>query len=404
MMIHSFANCELDPRSHSLRRAGVPVHVEPQVFDLLHLMVRSGNDMVSYDRVIQEVWAGRIVSDATLSSRISAARKAVGDTGSAQSIIRTIARRGLQLVVPVTMRRDVEAAAPEQATQPGPPEVAARQQIIRYVTSGDGVSIAYAISGRGPPLVRVGHWLTHLDLDWESPVWRPLIDRLGQTHTVFRYDQRGTGLSAREFPGRGIDEFVDDLRAVVDATGADRVPIFTASQGVPTALKFAVENPDRVSRLVLVGGYFQGRYFRGSEEARQVARTQLELVRAGWGKAGSPYLKLFSQIFMPGGTDAQLESFVAMMLASASPQNAARLRDVIDNFDISDIVSKVRARVLLIHARGDNVHPVEQSQTMARKIPGAELIVLDSPNHVPLPTDPAWQIIMDETERFLAAD
>jgi len=401
-MIYSFANCELDTQDHVFRRAGVPVHVEPQVFDLLHLLSRSGTELVSYDEVMAQVWGGRIVSDATLSSRISAARKAVDDTGKAQAIIRTVARRGLQFAVPVVRRDGSKSAEPEQETESRAPVIADERQIIRYATSGDGVSIAYAITGQGPPLVRGGHWLTHLDLDWKSPVWRPMLDRLGRHHTLYRYDQRGTGLSSRDFPGRGIDEFVDDLRSVVDATGAERVPIFTASQGVPIALKFAAENPDRVSRLVLVGGFSQGRYCRGTEEARQVARTQLEMVRAGWGQADSPYLKLFSQLFMPGGTGAELDSFIQMMLASASPENAAKLRDVIDSFDVSDILFRVTTPTLLIHARGDNVQPVEQSQMLAQAIPGAELIVLDSPNHVPLPTDPAWQELMSEAERFLA--
>lgn len=401
-MVYIFANCELDPQHHELRRAGTPVHVEPQVFDLLQLLARSGNDLVAYDTVIETVWQGRIVSDATLTSRVSAARKAVGDTGSAQRIIRTVPRRGLQMAVPVVIRERQQTGDRAGNGESERPVVDSDRQIIRYVTSRDGVRIAYAISGQGPPLVRVGHWLTHLDLDWKSPVWRPMIDRLGRHHTVYRYDQRGTGLSARDFPGKGIDDFIDDLRAVVEATGAESVPIFTASQGVAIALKYAAENPDRVSRLVLYGGFAQGRYHRGTEAARHEARAMLELIRAGWGRAGSPYMNVFSQLFMPTGTREQLDSFVQMMLASAAPEHAARLRDVIDNFDVSDCLPQVRAPTLLLHASGDAVQPVEQSQMMAGAIPGAELIVLDGQNHVPLPTDPAWKVLMDETERFLS--
>ena len=400
-MRYHFADCELDAEAHVLRRQGQTVHVEPQVFDLLMLLASSGGNLVSYDALIDAVWQGRIVSNATLTARISSARLAVGDDGKRQDVIHTVQRRGIQMAVPVVQTSNEESAiadvkVPEAlVAKDGPP------QSIRYVRSRDNVNIAYAMTGQGPPLVRVGHWLTHLDLEWYSPIWRPLLERLGQNFSVFRYDQRGTGLSDREFGGKSIDEFVDDLEAIVEATGAEKVPIFTASQGVAVALKFAARHPDRISRMVLYAGYAQGRYHRGTEEAKQEAKAHLALVRSGWGQPRSPFLKLFTQLYMPSGTPEQIEHLIQLQLASASPEGAAKLRDILDDFDVSDILARVDAPVLLIHGHGDAVQPFEQSQMMARHLKNATLVPLDTDSHVPLPHTPAWEVLMAETERFL---
>lgn len=402
-MRYLFSDCELDVEAHELRRLGQPIHVEPQVFDLLVTVAEAGGDLVSYDALVDRIWGGRIVSDATVASRVSAARSAVGDDGKRQDIIRTIARRGVQMSVPVVHApRGPEAAARVELPTPIAPDDDERQE-IRYVRSADGVNIAYAATGQGPPLLRVGHWLTHLDLDWHSPIWRPLLERLGTRHTVYRYDQRGTGLSDRNFPGKGIDEFVDDLKAVADIAGDGPMPIFTASQGVAVALKFAADYPNRVSKLVLYAGYAQGRYHRGTEAARQEARAHLELVRTGWGQPDTPFLKLFTQIYLPSGTREQVEHLIQMQLASASAEGAARLRDVIDGFDVSKHLERVNVPVLLLHGRGDAVHPIEQSMTMARRLPNAVFVPLDTDDHVPLPHSPAWERLLIETERFLEA-
>ena len=391
-----FADCELDIGGHVLRRAGEDVHIEPQVFDLLALLADANGALVSYDAINEAVWKGRIVSDATVSARIGSARAAVGDTGKKQAVIQTVARVGLKIVVPVSRKDTTETHRSPTAQAPD-----TSRHVVRYVTSSDGVRVAYGMSGSGPPIVRVGHWLTHVDLDWASPVWRPLLDRLGRHHTVYRFDQRGTGLSDREFPGKGIDEFVDDLAAIADATGADRVPIFTASQGVAVALKFAARYLDRVGPMVLYGGYAQGRFVRGTEASHDEARAHLAMVRSGWGQRGSAFMEMFSTLFIPEATPEQSEDFIKLQLASATAVGAVKLREVIDTFDVTDILSEVRAPVLLIHGRGDRVQPVEQSQLMARCIPNAQLITTDSINHVPLPHDPAWELLMRETERFL---
>lgn len=397
-----FADCELDTDAHVLQRLGQPVHVEPQVFDLIVMLLEASGDLVGYEALVEEVWAGRAISDATLAARVSAARTALGDDGRRQAIIRTVARRGLQMAVPVVQAANrPDARAKVSLPKEGDRSGAAASQAIRYVGSADGVSIAYAQSGSGPPLLRVGHWLTHLELDWHSPIWRPFLERLGRHHTLFRYDQRGTGLSDRTIAGEGIDAFVADLAAVADATGADRLPIIAASQGVAVALKFAALYPQRVDRLVLYAGFAKGRYRRDDPAARDEARAHLALVQSGWSRPESPFLKLFTQLYLPSGTREQIEHLIQMQLASASAAGAARLRDIVDDFDVSDLLEKVEAPVLLLHGREDAVQPIEQSRLMARRLPNAVLVPLDTDSHLPLPQSPAWQVLMDEIERFL---
>ena len=373
-MIYRFGRCELDIASHALRVEGEERRVEPQVFDLLHLLVTRPGELVSRDALIEAVWGGRIVSDATIDARINAARRAVGDDGGRQAVIRTVPRRGIRLVAPVTR---AAGAAPNPV-----------DQRVRFTRSADGTLLAYATTGSGPPLLRAGHWLTHLELDWLSPVWRPFLDALGADFAVTRWDQRGTGLSERAASRLDLEAMTDDLEAVADGAGLDRFPVYAASQGVPVAISFAARRPERVSRLVLYGGYALGRALR-SESDRAEADAFATLIEAGWGRPGSAFVSAFATLFMPEARREQIDSFVAMQIASAGAEAAARLRRAIDAFDVRHLLDRVSAPVLVIHARNDAVQPLDQARQLAAGIPGAELLVLEGNNHAPLPQDPA---------------
>lgn len=390
-MTYQFANCVLDADRHVFSRAGVDRHLEPQVFDLLVLLARSAPALVSYDQMIEAIWDGRVVSDATLAARISAARQAVGDDGKQQAVIRTIQKRGVQIVVPVDQvgDRPVKAASKSADTP---------HQIIRYTKSADGSALAYAISGDGPPLLRAGHWLSHLEHDWSSPVWRPTLGRIGAGRKLVRYDPRGTGLSERTYQGGDLQDYVADLQAVADAASLDRFPILAASQSVPVAIAFAAANPTRVSRMVLVQGFSRGSLARGDTAKTE---TMIQMIRSGWGQAGSPFMKAFATLFMPSSTPEELDSFVEMQQVSASPKTAARLREKIGWFDVSDVLHKVQAPVLVLHSVGDAVQSLSEAQSLAAGLPNAEFRQIDSPNHVHVPSDSGWEVVMTETTGFL---
>lgn len=374
-MIHDFGLCELDTDRRVLRRAGETVHIEPQVFELLLMLLEASGSVVTKDALVDRVWQGLHVSDATIASRINAARKAVGDDGKSQQVIKTVPKVGFQLVV-------------EAKTTP--PPTAPVNSTVKYTQSTDGEPIAYASIGAGPPLVRVSHWLSHLDLDLESPIWQPFLQRLGQHFTLHRYDQRATGLSTRSVNNLSLDAFVEDLMAVFDASDLDQAPIFAASQAVPVAIRFARRYPDRVSRMVFYGGYAVGRFHRDKEVGDVDEDTVLSLIRAGWGKENSAFFKAFATLFMPDATSEQIESFVEMQARSISPEGAVALRQAVDRFMVLEDLEHVSHPVLVVHARDDGVHPASQGQLLASRLPNAEFMMLDSANHVTLPQDPAW--------------
>lgn len=388
-MIHDFGPCELDTDRRVLRRAGETVHIEPQVFELLLTLLEARGSVVTKDALVDRVWRGLHVSDATIASRINAARKAAGDDGKSQRIIKTIPKVGFQLVV------EAKTVAPMTAPVTG---------TVKYTQSADGEPIAYSSNGSGPPLVRVSHWLSHLDLDLHSPVWLPFLQRLGQHFTLHRYDQRATGLSTRSVNNLTLDTFVEDLKAVFDANDLHQAPIFAASQAVPVAIRFARRYPDRVSRMVLYGGYAVGRFHRKQEIGDVDEDTVLSLIRAGWGNENSAFFKAFATLFMPAATSEQIKSFVEMQGRSISPEGAVMLRQAVDRFMVLDDLELVSHPVLVIHARDDGVHPVSQGQLLASRLPNAEFMMLDSANHVALPQDPAWTSLTDALVSFCTVE
>ncbi len=240
--MYVFDDCEVDPRRFELRRGGQPVHVEPQVFALLIYLIMHRDRVIAKTELLDSVWGDRYVSESALTSRIKALRRALGDDGVRQRIIATMHGIGYRFVAPVV---DVDG----QVAAPG----ARVPQQIRYCVSPDGVRVAYAVSGSGPPLVKAANWLTHLDLEWTSSIWAHWLDGLAQRHTLIRYDERGCGLSDWDVPNFSFDSWVDDLELVVAAAGLTRFPLLGVSQGGAVAIAYAVRHPERVSRMVLVG-------------------------------------------------------------------------------------------------------------------------------------------------------
>lgn len=387
-----FADCTLDLARAELLRRDRPVAVEPQVFALLRVLAEADGDLVDKETLVEKVWGGLAISDATIAARISAARKAVGDTGAAQAVIRTVPRRGVRLVVPVETPKP---AAPAPAGL-GPAR-------IRYTRASDGTEIAWTTDGDGPPLLRIGHWMSHLEMDRTSAVWAPLLARLVARHSLIQYDMRGTGLSARDATLDGIAPYVDDLAAVVAAAGGGPFPLFAASQSVPIAIAYAAAHPETVSRLVLYGGYAQGRHHRPKSPGELDEDTALAMIAAGWGVSGSVFLESFARFFVPDATPDQIADLTDMQRETASPETAVALRKAIDRFDVTDRLAAIRVPTLVLHGRGDVVQPYAQGRRLAAGIPGAEFISLETRNHVPLPQDPAWEVLVEALLRFVAA-
>lgn len=390
-MRYRFGRFELVPETRELLADGTARPLEPQVFDLLHYLVGTRERVSSPDELIAMIWNGRIVSDAAISARISAARAAIDDSGKDQFWIRTIPRRGFRFV----------GAVDAVATNHAPVPRTSLEQHIAFCRSPDGTRIAYARSGRGYPIVKAGHWLTHLEHDWNSPIWRPLLEKLSASFELIRYDQRGNGLSDWDAGSLSLDDFVNDLEAVVDAAGLERFALYGTSQGAPIAIAYADRHPGRVSHLVLYGGFEKGRLVRASDSEREQAQAILTLMRHGWGQPGSAFINAFATLFIPDGSREQIDSLVELQRQTTSAENAVALRTAVDQIDVSGLVDRVSAPTLVIHARGDNVQPLEQGRQLATRIPGAEFVLLESRNHVILPQEKAWQTLFVRLEDFI---
>jgi pimeloyl-ACP methyl ester carboxylesterase/DNA-binding CsgD family transcriptional regulator len=274
-------------------------------------------------------------------------------------------------------------------------------QKIRFCTAPDGVRLAYAVSGKGPTLVRVGHWMTHLERDWESPVWRPWLTGLSKFSTLVRYDQRGNGLSDRNVPDISFEAWLSDLETVMAAAGQSPVALLGASQGAPIAIAYAAKHPQRVSRLVLYGGYARGRGRRAAPTQSEEAEVQVRLVRLGWGREDPAFRQFFAMQFLPDGTPDQLRSLNELQRISTSAENAARIMEVTNGIDVSGLLPQVKVPTLVIHAREDLRVPLDEARFLASAIPNARFALLEGRNHILLETEPAFARFLEEIRSFL---
>jgi pimeloyl-ACP methyl ester carboxylesterase/DNA-binding winged helix-turn-helix (wHTH) protein len=395
-----FGDYALDVDRRELKRGTELIAIEPQVFDLLVYLLQNRDRVVTKDDLLGAVWGGRIVSESTLTSRINAARKAVGDSGGQQTLIRTIARKGIRFVGAVCEAAKPSTVASDAAARLAAAPSGLRQQ-IHFCTAPDGVRIAYAEVGQGPPLLKAANWLNHLEYDWQSPVWSHLLQELAAAHRLIRYDARGNGLSDWDVADISFDAFVSDLESVVEAAGLQRFALFGVSQGCAVSIAYAVRRPERVSRLVLYGGFARGRRKRGAPEGVAQSEALLTLIRQGWGQENPAFRQIFTSLFLPGGTAEQMQWFNDLQRMTASPENAARIRMAVDEIDIYDLLARVRVPTLVLHCRDDAVQPFEEGRRLAAGIKGARFVALEGRNHLILKNDPAWPRFVEEVKTFL---
>jgi class 3 adenylate cyclase/pimeloyl-ACP methyl ester carboxylesterase len=301
--------------------------------------------------------------------------------------------------------RDIEALPGSVAPAAGSaPATASRpyQQEIHFCQARDGVQLAYARMGQGLPLVKTGHWMTHIESDFDSAIWRPYYQEMSRDNTFIRYDARGNGLSDREVPDVCFEDFVSDLETVVDAAGLDRFALHGLSQGCAVSIAYAVRHPERVSHLVLLGGYAVGWKKRARTAAeKEAGDAMLTLVRLGWGQENPAFRQMFTSQFIPGATKEQADWFNEFQRTSSSAADAARNMIANGDVDVTSLLPQVRVPTLVMHARHDARVPFEMGRRMAAGIPGARLVTLESQNHVLLQSEPAFAQFLEEMRAFL---
>jgi pimeloyl-ACP methyl ester carboxylesterase/DNA-binding CsgD family transcriptional regulator len=275
-------------------------------------------------------------------------------------------------------------------------------QRIRYLSTGDGVQLAWAEAGTGPVLIKAANWLTHLEYEWESPVWRHWIRFFSNNFRFVRHDERGCGMTDWNVGDLSFERWVEDLEAVV-AVAAPQEPfaLLGISQGAATCVAYAVKHPERVSQLVLYGGYARGTFRRGDPDKERLYRALIDLTRLGWGKDNPAFRQVFTSRFIPGATDEQMGWFNELCRKTTSPEIAARLLESRAMIDVMALLEKVRTPTLVLHSRDDDVIPISEGHILAAGISGAQFIELDSKNHVLLETEPAWERFCDEVLEFM---
>jgi pimeloyl-ACP methyl ester carboxylesterase/DNA-binding CsgD family transcriptional regulator len=272
------------------------------------------------------------------------------------------------------------------------------KQEIRFCTANDGVRLAYATSGEGPPLVRAPHWFTHLEHDWTNPAMQPWVAGLSRRYRLLRFDQRGTGLSDRDAPIPSWECHIDDLASVVDAAQFERFALVGLSQGAAFAIAYAARYPERVSHLIICGGYARGRITRGVP--KEEVETLRKLIELGWGRDDPSFRQVFTTRFLPdAGLDA-IHALNDMMPLTASAEAAVRIVSANETIDVRAAAAQVRCPTLVLHGRGDRTIPFEEGRLIATLVPGARFVSLETRNHLLMEDEPAWRDFLAALDAF----
>jgi len=274
---------------------------------------------------------------------------------------------------------------------------------VKFCRTSDGIRIAYAAVGDGPPLVWAAHWLSHLTFNWESPVWRHWTEEFAKDHCFVHYDKRGNGLSDWDNAEFSVDAFVRDLEAVVDTLGLDRFALIGSSKGTPTSIAYAARHPERISHLVLYGAFAQGWRTRQLSSADiELHEALITLTRHGWAQDTPAIRQILTSLLLPDATLEEMNWFNELQRVSSSAENAARLLQSFGGFNVLDLLPCITAPTLVLHCSDDAALPFQQGRLIASRIPGARFVPLESRNHILLPRDPAWGHFVREVRQFLA--
>ena len=399
MVAYAFSDVQLDPTTYELRRAGRRVALEPQAFDVLTYLVEHRERVVAKEELMDQVWGGRFVTESAVTSRIKQARRAIGDTGDAQRLIRTVHGRGYHFVATVTETPDGAASPPPaggdraSAAETGA-DGAEERSPVRY-TDSDGLAIAYQVTGGGSiDIVLVAGFISHLEQDWGDPRHDHFLRRLGSFGRLIRFDKRGTGMSDRPSDVPDLETRIHDVLAVLDAAGSQRAYLLGYSEGGPMATLFAATHPERVAGLILYGASVK----RTRTEDYPWAATADErtayadkLVRE-WDWEADMRLRC------PSADEAMTRWWARRCRAAATPTTVRALMRMNDLVDVRDALPAVRVPTLVVHRRGDRLIRVEEGRYLAQHIQGARLVELDGDDHF-VSGDPDQ--ILDPIEAFL---
>ena len=276
-------------------------------------------------------------------------------------------------------------------------------QRVQFCQAPDGTRIAYAVHGQGPPLLVSTCWLSHLQFDWESPVWRHFLNDLGRFATVIRYDERGHGLSDWDVTDHGLEARVGDLEAVADASGFDRFALMAMAQGGPVAITYTDRHPERVSRLLFYGSYASARRGLSADEL-ELEDAFGQMIKHGWARPESTFRRVFTSLMIPGATEDQMRWLDDLQRVAASASTAYTARAQRQQANAEPLLAGIQVPALVLHSVGDRMNTFEYGRHLAAEIADARLVALPSDNHIVLEDEPAWPMFVEQVQAFLAAD
>jgi class 3 adenylate cyclase/pimeloyl-ACP methyl ester carboxylesterase len=277
----------------------------------------------------------------------------------------------------------------------------ADQRNVRYCRSGDGVSIAHADVGTGYPLVFAGSWMTHLEKDWQSPMIRHFLTHLAKSFTLIRYDQRGSGMSDWDNVELTFEKMVDDLECVIDCYDYEKVAIFGASQAASVSIAYLMRRPEKVSHLILHGGYARGRRRRGIPDAAAESEALVTLIRQGWAAENPAFRQTITSLFMPDASPEEAAWFNDFQKTCAPAENMACFREMFDEMDVSDLLDDVKVPTLVIHCSDDSIAPLSEGKFLASRIAGAQFVMLKSKNHMIFENEPEFPRFIQSIRDFI---
>ncbi len=385
---------ELDERRFS--RYGEAIRLRGKLFDTLTVLVTNAGKLIRKDELLKQVWPETVVEENNLDRTVSELRKIFGPK---DDYIETVPRQGYRFLPEVRQVGSIHMVESFQSRRYKTPSIP--DQHISFFQSSDGVRIAYSKAGSGPPLVKAANWLNHLDFEWQSPIWAHWVAELTKHHTLFRYDERGNGLSDWEISDFSFHAWVKDFEILMDRIGAEKVPVLGISQGGSVAVRYAACHPERVSHLILYGSYSRGWSLRRSPHEIERRNALLTLVRLEWGKDNPAFRQLWSTLFMPDASSEQLNWFNELQRVTTSPENAFQLLSEAGKINVVDYLPLVKCPTIVFHSRDDAAIPVSEGRLLAARIPGATFVELPSRNHLVIPPEPAWDIFLQHLSEFL---
>jgi len=401
MAKYAFNEYHLDVAERRLRRGKEEVRLRNKVFDTLCVLVENAGRLVRKNDLMQVVWPDAVVEENNVDHCVSQLRKVLG--GQPTQFIETVPRQGYRFVCPVHHDNLLELPIPVSEARGTAPPKMPPQRIKSFVTQ-DGVNIAYSQCGSGPPLVKAANWLNHLEFEWRSPIWAHWVTELTRHHTLYRYDERGNGLSDWNIEDFSFQAWVRDFAQLIDTIQLDRFPILGISQGGAVAVSYAAQHPERVSKLILCGSFARGWMLRDIPGEVERRNALLTLVRLGWGKDNPAFRQMWTTLFMPNATPEQVDWFNELQRVTTSPDNAVQLMMEAGRINIVDLLPKVKCPTLVLHGRNDAAIPVTEGRLLAARIPGAKFVELPTCNHLVIPPEPAWNIFLEAVSEFMEWD